>query len=278
MKIFAILTVLAGSLFCALPAQENKSFGSYNFLTAENEQAKESFIDEALGASTDFEEQAPAADGKQVKKTFITRLNMQEIFFASPVIYSILIIMSMVSLIIWLYSMFSFRLKDMMNKNIINQLQQLLLLKKYDEAVRFCQENSRSLFANIIASGIMVRKFGPQFMLETIKSEGRRATVSSWQRISLLNDIILIAPMLGLLGTVIGMFYAFYNINRSMESIASLFDGLGIAVGTTVAGLIVAIIAMIFYSLLKYRLTKRLNAVEKEAVSLSNLIDNQNQD
>ena len=64
-------------------------------------------------------------------------------------------------------------------------------------------------------------------MIEAMKSEGKRASVHFWQRIGLLNDIAIIAPMIGLLGTVLGMFYAFYDINRSIESISTLFDGLG---------------------------------------------------
>ena len=47
---------------------------------------------------------------------------------------------------------------------------------------------------------------------------------------------------------------------------------LGIAVGTTVAGLIVAILSMIFYASLKFKMVKALNLVENEAVALGNLI------
>jgi biopolymer transport protein ExbB len=105
-----------------------------------------------------------------------------------------------------------------------------------------------------------------------MKSEGKRAGAAFWQRLSLLNDIVVIAPMLGLLGTVIGMFYAFYDVNRSVESINALFDGLGIAVGTTVMGLIVAILAMMFHTTLKYRVVSALSLVENEALTLSALI------
>jgi biopolymer transport protein ExbB len=85
----------------------------------------------------------------------------------------------------------------------------------------------------------------------------------------------VIAPMLGLLGTVLGMFYAFYDLNRSMESISALFDGLGISVGTTVGGLVVAILALMFHAITKYRLTRQLSVIENEAHSLANLIDTQ---
>ena len=106
-----------------------------------------------------------------------------------------------------------------------------------------------------------------------MQAEGKRCGVSLWQRISVLNDIAIIAPMLGLLGTVLGLFYAFYDVNRSADTLASIFDGLGIAVGTTVVGLVVAILAMVFYATLKLRVVRLLNTIENEAVTLGHLID-----
>jgi biopolymer transport protein ExbB len=110
-------------------------------------------------------------------------------------------------------------------------------------------------------------------MIEAMRAEGKRATISFWQRIGILNDIAIIAPMIGLLGTVLGMFYAFYDINRSIESISTLFDGLGVSVGTTVAGLVVAILALILHSTAKYQLIRALATVENEAQSIATQID-----
>src|SRR5208283_4095219 len=108
---------------------------------------------------------------------------------------------------------------------------------------------------------------------ESMRAEAKRSTVGFWQKIGLLSDIAVIAPMLGLLGTVLGMFYAFYDVNRSIESISTLFDGLGISVGTTVAGLIVAILALILQSTAKYRLVRSLSRVETDAHHVASLID-----
>ena len=199
-------------------------------------------------------------------------INLKEVFSAAPFIYSLLFIMSFAAVVIWLYTLLTFRAKLFMTDKLIRQLQHFLSGKNYIEATTYCS-NSNKLLAKIIQAGLSSRSYGPQFMIETMKSEGKRFTAHFWQRISLLNDIVLIAPMLGLLGTVLGMFYSFYDVNRSVESISALFDGLGVAVGTTVAGLIVAIIAMIFYSTLKYRLIRTLNLVENEALSLGNLIE-----
>jgi biopolymer transport protein ExbB len=201
-------------------------------------------------------------------------IDIKKVFIASPVIYSVLALMSMASMTIWLYTLITFRAKDAMPLSLRSQLRSLLEKKQWDAAGELCKK-SPSLLSSIILAGLTTRKLGAQIMMDSMKTEGKRASTPLWQRLSLLNDIALISPMLGLLGTVIGMFYAFYDVNRSVESINALFDGLGIAVGTTVVGLIVAIFSMMFATTLKYRLVKTLSEVENEAVTLSACIPQQ---
>lgn len=201
----------------------------------------------------------------------ISSLNLTQVFTASPVIYSTLLLMSIASFVILIYTLLTFRQKDLISKSIIEDIRDYLMREKYDDAVQYCK-NSKNVIAYMIGTGLSARHHGTHFMMETIKSAGRSATSHAWHRLSILNDIVVIAPMLGLLGTVIGMFYAFYDINRSIDTLSALFDGLGIAVGTTVAGLLVAILTMCFHSLLKYRMVKVLSLVENHAVTLGNLI------
>lgn len=207
-------------------------------------------------------------------KEMTTYLNPKEVFVTSPIIYSLLCLMSIISLSILLFTLVTFRSKDLISKRTINDLRHFLSKGDYESAIGYCNAKD-CLLSSMITTGIEAREHGAQYMIEAIKEEGKRRTSSFWQRISILSDITVIAPMLGLLGTVIGMFYAFYDINRSIDSLSALFDGLGIAVGTTVAGLIVAIISMIFYAILKFRMIKALNIVEREAVALGNLIKNE---
>jgi biopolymer transport protein ExbB len=190
---------------------------------------------------------------------------------SAPLIYSLLGIMSIASMAIWLYGLFTFRAKDIMPEKFRIDLRKLLEAEQYERAREFCNGRSNVL-SSIIRVGLSTRNLGPEVMIDAMKSEGKRSATAFWQRLSLLNDIVIVAPMLGLLGTVIGMFYAFYDVNRSIESINALFDGLGIAVGTTVMGLIVAILSMIFHTTLKYRVVKALSLVENEALTLSALI------
>ncbi|MDE3045665.1 MAG: MotA/TolQ/ExbB proton channel family protein [Verrucomicrobiota bacterium] len=199
-------------------------------------------------------------------------VDLKKVFTTAPIIYTVLSLMSVASLAIWLYSLITFRSKDMLPKSTIDELTRLLKNGQFVEAKDLCN-HKKGLLTSMISAGINARGLGPQAMIETMKSEGKRASTSFWQRLSLLNDIVIVAPMLGLLGTVIGMFYAFYDVNRSIESINALFDGLGIAVGTTVVGLVVAIVAMILYTTLKYRIVNILSNVENQALTLSTLID-----
>lgn len=200
-------------------------------------------------------------------------IEFQKVFSSSPLIYSILILMSVFSMTLWLYTLATFRTKEIMPVSFVEELRKHLENKEWDRAQNCCSKYP-NLLASIVTAGLATRDLGAQVMIDAMKTEGKRVATPFWQRLSLLNDMAIVAPMLGLLGTVIGMFYAFYDVNRSMESINALFDGLGIAVGTTVVGLIVAIVCMVFSTTLKYRFIKTLSHVENQALNLSALIPN----
>lgn len=201
-----------------------------------------------------------------------THIDLVAIFRASPLIYSLLLIFSLFAFTLWLYSVLTLKMGQMLPPSFLKVVQDQLSERRYDAALVTCQ-TANHLGASIIASGITARRHGHQMMMEAMQAEGKRCGVALWQRISLLNDVAVIAPMLGLLGTVVGLFYAFYDVNRSADTLASIFDGLGIAVGTTVAGLIVAILAMVFYATLKFRIIRLLTTLENEALALGNLIE-----
>ncbi len=219
-----------------------------------------------------FASSALFAEEEIYKSLEKSNLDLVEVFYGSPIIYSILLVLSLIALVIWLYSILTLQLSQMMPSSFLKQLRQDLSERHYEKALEMCQ-NAHHFTATIVASGISSRVHGHQVVMEAMQAEGKRCGVSMWQRISLLNDIAIIAPMLGLLGTVLGLFYAFYDVNRSPDTLASIFDGLGIAVGTTVAGLIVAILAMIFYATLKLKVVRLLNSIENEALSFGHMIN-----
>lgn len=201
-----------------------------------------------------------------------TQLDLFQIFKASPFIYSLLFFFSLFAFTIWLYSLLTLRRPSVIPPSFVQTITDLLVKKEFDKALKLCKRDSHYT-AQIIASGLLSRNYGHEAVIEAMQKEGKRCGITLWQRIALINDVTLIAPMLGLLGTVLGLFYAFYDVNRSPDTLASIFDGLGVAVGTTVAGLLVAIFSMVFYATLKFRVVRLLNSLENETLSLSHLIE-----
>ncbi len=198
-------------------------------------------------------------------------IDLGQVFAGSPTIYSVLLVLSIASVGIWAYALLSLRSSELLPAEEFEALKVQLQAQSYASALDTCK-NTPTLLFGMVAAAIKNRHQGSATMLEMMKSEGRRISISYWQKINLLNEIAIIAPMLGLLGTVLGMFYAFYDLNRSAESISALFDGLGISVGTTVGGLVVAILALMFHAMTKYRLMKQLTLIEAEAEALAQTI------
>lgn len=199
-------------------------------------------------------------------------LDLVKLFAGSPTIYTALICMSISSLALWLYSLVRLREGALMPAPFIEEVRSHLQQGKIQKALNTCGQ-SDALSARILSCGLAARSHGSQVMLKSMQAEGRRTTITLWQRISLLGDVVTVAPMFGLLGTVLGMFFAFYSTNQANENIEKIFDGLGIAMGTTVVGLIVAIAAMLFHTTLKYRITILMNKIENELLSLIHLME-----
>ncbi len=191
-------------------------------------------------------------------------VNMREVFAGAPWIYSVLLAISMVTVALWLFTLMNMRTEKLMPPEMLAGLQEKMSAGNVGEALALCQ-GSTSLLGCMVRSGLQAEHKNKMEMLNMMESEGKRSSGRFWRRLALLNDVAIVAPMIGLLGTVIGMFYAFYDINRSLESMNSLFDGLGISVGTTVAGLLLAIVALVLHSTSKYRLVKQLTRVESTA-------------
>ena len=113
---------------------------------------------------------------------------------------------------------------------------------------------------------------------EVAEAEGSRQSSTLNQRISYLADIGAIAPMVGLLGTVLGMIRAFLEINTGNVEVVrqmKLAGGVAEALVTTASGLSIGIIAMIFYSVFRGRVQRSLSDLEAAATHLLALLGSQ---
>ena len=123
-----------------------------------------------------------------------------------------------------------------------------------DEALKLCEENE-SPIAAIFAHG--VRKWGkPSVEVEQAIIDGGERQVSQLRKhLRVLNGVATVSPLIGLLGTVIGMILSFNQIATAgaMGNAQQLADGIAMALLTTAAGLMIAIPTLITYTYLSGR-------------------------
>ena len=106
---------------------------------------------------------------------------------------------------------------------------------------------------------------------DAMEDEGGRQAGMLWQRLQYLMDIAVIAPMVGLLGTVWGMMVSFSGLESGVSMINkadTLANGVSQAMYTTFGGLIVGIFAMAMYDLMRGRLNKLISGMESACNSV----------
>jgi len=129
------------------------------------------------------------------------------------------------------------------------QIQNLLKAKDTAQVTEFCGKD-KSIISKVVGAGMAHLKTGYDDMISAMQEEGQRQAAILYRRIDWIALISNIAPMLGLLGTVVGMIEAFQTIASSegFAKPAELAEGIYKALVTTVLGLVVAIPGMCVYA------------------------------
>jgi biopolymer transport protein ExbB len=150
--------------------------------------------------------------------------------------------------------------------DVIDELEALFDEENFQEALELC-EQERTYFTNVVQAGLA--KLGHPF--ETIQSAVREMeeeeSVKLFQKIGWLSLISASAPMMGLLGTVTGMFITFGTIASAGGSVspAILAGGIKLALVTTIFGLIVAIPVGGFFFVFRNRVVR--TSIEVNAIA-----------
>lgn len=145
---------------------------------------------------------------------------------------------------------------------------------KLDEATVLCQRTSTPL-SRMIEKGIS-RIGKPLNDIQTaIENVGNLEVGNLEKGVALLAMISGAGPMLGFLGTVIGMIRAFYDMSMAGNNIdiELLSTGIYQAMVTTVGGLIVGIIAFIFYNILVAQIDKVVNLLESKSIEFMDVLN-----
>jgi len=156
--------------------------------------------------------------------------------------------------------------------NLVAQVWQMHQKQQLDnERLKLLRDSSP--LGRILASGLINMKHDRDVMKEAIEETGRQVVIELERFLNTLGTIASIAPLLGLLGTVIGMIKVFAAItSQGVGNPTVLAGGISEALITTAAGLSVAIPSLMFYRYFRGRVDMLVIKMEEESLKLVEVI------
>ena len=161
------------------------------------------------------------------------------------------------------------------DKTFMNRIRDYIKEGKIDSAIKLCKKVDTPS-AHMIEKGITRIGRPVQDVQVAIENVGNLEVSKLEKGLVLMATIAAGAPMLGFLGTVLGMIQTFYNMAQNaggVIEIASLSDGMYQAMVTTVGGLIVGILAMFAYNLLVSRIDRVVRQLESRTMEFMDLLN-----
>ena len=141
--------------------------------------------------------------------------------------------------------------------------------RKVDKIFALCEMTPISL-ARILKAGLEKKVKGKEEIKEAIQDVGSEEIPYLEKRLKILGTITAIAPLIGLLGTVVGMIRAFNVITvQGIGDPGALAGGIAVALYTTAFGLGIAIPSLVFYNYFMHRTDKiirRLESISREFI------------
>jgi biopolymer transport protein ExbB len=167
----------------------------------------------------------------------------------------IIILLSVAAVALVIEYAISIRPKVLIPEADIEELETKIKEGSYDEIVAKLKNGDTSFVATVVARGVKERDRGYDAVVKGMEDAGDELTGRLLRKIEHLNIIANISPMLGLLGTVMGMVNSFNQISVSVGGVdpRRLASGIFEALMTTVMGLIVAIPALYAFGLFRNR-------------------------
>ncbi|HPW67343.1 MAG TPA: MotA/TolQ/ExbB proton channel family protein [Salinivirgaceae bacterium] len=161
-------------------------------------------------------------------------------------------------------------------EKLLKSIEESLKNNNVEEAMETCR-NTRGPVASIFYQGLSRIDEGMDVVEKSIVSYGSVQTGLMEKGLSWISLFIVIGPMLGFLGTVIGMVQAFDAIEVAGDISPTLVaGGIKVALITTIGGLIVAMILQVFYNYLIAKIDGIVGTMEDSSITLVDMITEYN--
>ena len=191
---------------------------------------------------------------------------MFELFQRGGMVMYPLLACSLVSLTVILErSLFWIREKRRGDDSLVNEVLELARLRKYEE-IRTSAQDAADYVVKVLVCGLVHREYSLSKAMEMAALE----EIKRMKRyLPVLDTMITAAPLLGILGTVIGIIHSFDMLGQAgIQDPQAVTSGIAQALLTTAAGLLIAIFTLFPYNYFMSKVEKAAVRIEKYATSL----------
>ena len=261
---FALLAIL-GMFLIAPYNMHSQDADTMQYVTEEVEETTTQEAEETAveNVTTETENQGDASFHQIIKQKFIE---------GGPAFMGIVLLCLILGLALAIERIIYLNMASTDTEKLLNDVEGALQQGGVDAAKEVCR-NTKGPVASIFYQGLDRSGEGIDMVEKSIISYGSVQMGLLEKGLSWISLFIALAPMLGFMGTVIGMIGAFDAIEAAGDISPSLVaGGIKVALLTTVFGLIVAIILQIFYNYLVAKVDSIVNSMEDASISLIDLL------
>ena len=184
-----------------------------------------------------------------------------------------LALLAFIGLVIFVERYLTIRKASSDESNLMQQVKQSVISGKLDSAIAICR-NSNTPLGRMLQKGLL-RIGRPIKDIEgAIENVGKLEVSKLEKNISILGIIAGIAPMLGFVGTIIGVITIFHDVSlKGIIEIGTISGGLYTKMITSAAGLIIGIIAYVLYHILNIMVDRIILRMETDAIEFIDLLE-----
>jgi len=261
-RLFSILVMTGLMAFSNVQAQESDTT------------AVESQVQEV--AASEVVEETPTAEvedeASTEKKLGFTQELKQRFIEGGPGFMGVVLLCLILGLAIVIERIIYLNLSSTNSKKLIKNVEDALNSGGLEAAKEVCRNTSGPV-ASIFYQGLDRIDHGIESAEKAVVSYGGVQMGQLEKNVSWISLFIALAPMLGFMGTVIGMIQAFDKIEAAGTMDASLVaGGIKVALLTTVFGLVVAMILQVFYNYIVAKIDSIVNDMEDASISLIDIL------
>jgi biopolymer transport protein ExbB len=205
-------------------------------------------------------------------------MDLADLFEQGGPLMWVILVASVVGVAVFLERLWSLQRSRVLPRPFVDRIRGLVSKRKTSEALLLCEENGSSI-ALLMAAALRTHAYGKSRAgtKEAVEEVGNREVAHMDRNVEIVGTVASITPLMGLLGTVIGMISVFQNFVESYKSGMvgpdTFAEGIWQALITTAFGLTVAIPMLLAYKFLQGRNDRLVVEMEEDAMGIVDLLE-----